>query len=133
LIDNDYLLGWCEADPDHRFSALAEAVQLCCSTPNETGRPDLSWSPLALELLLKAPRIDDILKAFESVFIPQSWTGSRADMIAERLPLLHSLEQHLNPDVATWASVKRAELACYVADLRVKEEQDYGAMSERFE
>jgi hypothetical protein len=133
LIDNDYLLGWCEADPDHRFSALAEAVQLCCSTPNETGRPDLSWSPLALELLLKAPRIDDILKAFESVFIPQSWTGSRADMIAERLPLLHSLEQHLNPDVATWASVKRAELARYVADLRVKEEQDYGAMSERFE
>lgn len=133
LIDNDYLLGWCEADPDHRFSALAEAVQLCCSTPNESGRPDLSWSPLALELLSKAPRVDDILKAFVSVFFPQSWTGSRADMIAERLPLLHSLEQHLNPVVATWASTKHAELTRYVADLRVKEEQGYGAMSQRFE
>jgi len=133
LIANDFLLGWCETDPDHRFSALAEAVQLCCSTPNETGRPDLSWSPLALKLLSKAPRIDDILKAFESVFIPRSWTGSRADMIAERLPLLHSLEQHLNPVVATWASTKRGELARYVADLRLKEEQDHGAMSQRFE
>ena len=133
LIDNDYLLGWCEADPDHRFAALAEAVQLCCSAPNETGRPDLSWSPLALKLLSKAPRIDDILKAFLSVFIPQSWTGSRADMIAERLPLLHSLEQHLNPVVATWASAKRGELAHYVADLRLKEEQDHSAMSQRFE
>ena len=133
LIDNDYLLGWCEADPDHRFAALAEAVQLCCSTPNETGRPDLSWSPLALELLSKAPRVDEILKAFVSVFFPQSWTGSRADMIAERLPLLHSLEQHLNPVVSTWAFTKHAELTRYVADLRVKEEQDYGAMSQRFE
>ncbi len=133
LIDNDYLLGWCEADPDHRFAALAEAVQLCCSTPNETGRPDLSWSPLALELLSKVPRVDDILKAFVSVFFPQSWTGSRADMIAKRLPLLHSLVQHLNPVVSTWAFTKHAELTCYVADLRVKEEQDYGAMSQRFE
>jgi hypothetical protein len=133
LIDNEYLLGWCEADPDHRFSALAEAVKLCCFTPNESGRPDLSWSPLALELLSKAPRVDDILKAFVSVFFPQSWTGSRADMIAERLPLLHSLEQHLNPVVATWASTKHAELTHYVADLRVKEEQAYGAMSQRFE
>ena len=133
LFDNDYLLGWCEADPDHRLAALAEAVQLCCSTPNETGRPDLSWSPLALELLSKAPRVDDILKAFVSVFFPQSWTGSRADMTAERLPLLHSLEQHLNPVVSTWAFTKHAELTRYVADLRVKEEQDYGAMSQRFE
>jgi len=133
LIDNDYLLGWCEADPDHRFAALAEAVQLCCSTPNEPGRPDLSWSPLALELLSKAPKVDDILKAFVSVFCPQSWTGSRADMIAERLPLLNSLEQHLNPVVSTWAFAKHTELTRYLADLRMKEEQVYGALSQQFE
>jgi hypothetical protein len=133
LIENDFLLDWCETDPDHRFSALAEAIQPCCSTPNETGRLDLSWSPLALELLSKAPRIEDILKAFDSVFSPRFWTGSRADTIAERLPLLHSLEQHSNPAVATWASTKHAELTCLVANLRVKDEQDFGTMSQRFE
>jgi hypothetical protein len=133
LIENDLLLNWCEAEPEYRFTALAGAVQLYSCTPNETGQPDLSWSQLALELLSKAPRIDDILGAFMSVFSPQSWMGSRADMIAERLPILHSLEQHLNPVVSTWAFAKHTELTRYVADLRMKEEQVYGAMSQRFE
>ena len=62
-----------------------------------------------------------------------AWTGSRADMIAERLPLLHSLEQHCNPVVEAWASAKYAELTRYVADLRVKEGRNYGAMPQRFE
>ena len=133
LIENDLLLNWCEAEPEYRYTALAGAMQPYCCTPNETGQPDLSWSQLALELLSKAPRIDDILGAFMSVFSPQSCTGSRADMIDQRLPLLHSLEQHLNPVVSTWASTKYTELTRYVVDLRVKEEQGYGAMSQRFE
>jgi hypothetical protein len=133
LIENGIILEWCETDPDHRFSALAVAVQLCCSTPNETGRPDLSWSLLALDILSKAPKTDDVLEAFNSVFNPMAWTGSRADMIAERLPLLHSLEQHCNPVVEAWASAKYAELTRYVADLRVKEGRNYGAMPQRFE
>jgi len=70
LIENELLLNWCEMDPENRFLALAEAVQLCCSTPNETGRSNLSWSPLALELLSKAPKIDDILEPFMSLFFP---------------------------------------------------------------
>ena len=55
LIEVEVLLGWCEHDPEHRFAALAQAIQLCCSIPNEAGRTDLSWSPLALELLSRAP------------------------------------------------------------------------------
>ena len=133
LIENDLLLNWCEAEPEYRYTALAGAMQPYCCTPNETGQPDLSWSQLALELLSKAPRIDDILGAFMSVFSPQSCTGSRADMIDQRLPLLHSLEQHLNPVVSTWASTKYTELTRYVVDLCAKEEQGYGAMSQRFE
>lgn len=133
LIENDLLLNWCEAEPEYRYTALAGAVQLYCCTLNETGQPDLSWSQLALELLSKAPRIDDIIEDFMSVFSPQSYTGSRADMITQRLPLLDSLEQHSNPTVATWASTKRALLTNHISNLRLKEEQDYGAMSQRFE
>jgi hypothetical protein len=99
----------------------------------EVHQPYLSWSQLALELLSKAPRIDDILEDFMSVFSPQSYTGSRAVMIAQRLPLLDSLEQHSNPTVATWASTKRALLTNHISNLRLQEEQDYGAMSQRFE
>jgi hypothetical protein len=133
LIDNDLLLNWCEAEPEYRYTALAGLVQLCCSTTNETGGTNLSWSPLALELLSKAPKIDDILKAFMTVFTSRSCTGSKADMIAQRLPLLDSLEQHFNPTVATWASAKRALLTNHISNLRLKEEQDYGAMSQMFE
>jgi hypothetical protein len=133
LIENDLLLNWCAAEPEYRFSVLAGAVPLYCCTPNENGQPDLSWSPLALKLLSKAPKVDDILENFISVFSPQSCTGSRADIIAQRLPLLDSLEQHFNPTVATWASTKRALLTNHISNLRLQEEQDYGAMSQGFE
>ena len=133
LIEDGFLLEWCEADPDHRFSVLAEAVQLLYSTPNDTVRPDFLWRPLAFELLSKAPRIDNVLEVFDSVFFSRSWTGSRADTIAERIPLLRFLEQHSNPAVETWASAKHAYLTRYVADIRSKEERDYAAMSQCFE
>lgn len=133
LIEVEILLGWCENEPDHRFAALAQAVQLFCPIPNEDGRTDLSWSPLALELLSKAPRTEDVLHAFLSVFFPQSWTGSRADAIFKRLSLLDALEQHLDPAVANWASTKRTELTRYAAELRTKEEREYSFISQRFE
>jgi hypothetical protein len=133
LIDHEVLLDWCEHDSDHRFSALAQAVQLCCSKPDQNGRPELVWSPIALELLSRAPKIHDVLISFSSVFFPRSWTGSRADMIADRLPLLDILQQHLNPYVATWASAKRIELINYVANLRTKEKQEKDAMFQKFE
>jgi hypothetical protein len=132
-INAEFLLDWCEHDSDHRFSALAEAVQLCAPTPDQNGRPELAWSPIALELLSRAPRIDDVLISFDSVFFPRSWTGSRADLIANRLPLLDTLEQHLNPAVATWASEKRAELKDYLAYLRTEEKQAQDAMFQEFE
>ena len=133
LIEVEVLLGWCKQDPDHRSAALAQAIQLCCPIPNEAGRTELSWSPLALELLSIAPRTEDVLHAFWPVFFPRSWAGSRADAIIKRLPLLDTLEQHHDPAVANWASTKRAELAGHVAHLRQKEEQDYGEISQKFE
>lgn len=133
MIDHEILLDWCEHDSDHRFSALAQAVQLCCPKPDQNGRPELAWSPIALELLSRAPKIHDVLISFSSVFFPQSYTGSRADMINGRLPLLDTLEQHLNPDVATWASAKRIELINYVDNLRTKEKQAQDAMFQNFE
>jgi len=133
LIDHEVLLDWCEHDSDHRFSALAQAVQLCCSKPDENGRPELAWSPIALGLLSRAPKIHDVLISFSSVFFPRSWIGSRADMIDGRLPLLDTLEQYLNPAVTTWASTKRTELKDYLAYLRIKEKQDQDIMSQKFE
>lgn len=133
LIDHEVLLDWCEHDSGHRFSALAQAVQLCAPTPDQNGRPVLAWSPIALELLSRAPKIHDVLISFSSVFIPRSWIGSRADMIDGRLPLLDTLEQHLNPAVTTWASTKRTELKDYLAYLRIKEKQDQDIMSQKFE
>jgi hypothetical protein len=133
LIDHEVLLDWCEHDSDHRFSALAQVVQLCCSKPDQNGRPELAWSPIALELLSRAPKIHDVLISFDSVFFPRSYTGSRADMINGRLPLLDTLEQHLNPDVATWASEKRTELINYVANLRTEEKRSQDAMFQKFE
>jgi hypothetical protein len=132
-INAEFLLDWCEHDSDHRFSALAEVVQLCAPTPDQNGRPELAWSPIALELLSRAPRIDDVLISFGSVFFPRSWTGSRADLIANRLPLLDTLEQHLNPAVATWASVMRAKLKDHLTYLRTEEMQEQDSMSQGFE
>ena len=54
-------------------------------------------------------------------------------MINGRLLLLDTLEQHLNPDVATWASEKRIELINYVDNLRTKERQAQDAMFQKFE
>jgi hypothetical protein len=133
LIEQEVLFTWCEMDPEHRLVVLAQAVQLFFSTPNNDGPSNLAWTPIALELLSRGPITEGILSAFRDVFFPRAWSGSRAEAIIQRLPLLDTLEQHSCPVVTSWASAMRVELAHCVDGLRERERRQYDLMTQAFE
>ncbi len=100
---------------------------------SQAGLPEWTWTPLALELLSKAPQIEKVLPAFKFAFFPRSWTGSRADLIENRLPLLHILRQHENTNVVEWATEMLSRLPIEARAARNFEEKLHNEAYLRFE
>lgn len=123
LIEESLIFLWCDQQPQLRYPVLAKAVTLCREDNNEAGQPVWQWTTLALELLSKAPQIEKVLPAFRFAFFPSSWTGSRADMIEQRHPLLHILKQHDNADVVKWATDMLSRLPDELRAARKREEK----------
>ena len=133
LIDESLIFLWCDQQPQLRYPALSKAVALCRKVNSEAGQPVWEWTILALKLLSKAPQIEKVLPAFRFALFPSSWTGSRADMIEQRLPLLHILKQHDNTDVVKWATDILSRLPDELRAARKREEKLYNESYLQFE
>ena len=62
-----------------------------------------------------------------------AWSGSRAEIMSSRLPLLETLKAHGNPAIAKWAAKTSQWLAASVAKEREYESKDRRDRDERFE
>jgi hypothetical protein len=133
LIDESLIFLWCDQQPLLRYPALSKAVALCRKVNSEAGQPVWEWTILALKLLSKAPQIEKVLPAFRFAFFPSSWTGSRLDMIEQRLSLLHILKQHDNTDVVKWATDILSRLPDELTAARKREEKLYNESYLQFE
>jgi hypothetical protein len=89
-ISEDALIAWCSAGDPKRWIRVAPLVPPY-STRAE-GAP-LKWSGLVKALIANAPNPAAVAGALVHALIPMSWSGSRAEIIRQRLPLLDDLEQ----------------------------------------
>jgi hypothetical protein len=111
-IDDNELLRWAHEKANIRFSALAASIvgwhglkteQNPNVAPGENVAASLKWTPAAWRLIHEAPDPIPVLAVFYEGIRPSSWSGSRADILASREPLLETLAADPDQRIADWA------------------------------
>lgn len=97
------LIDWCRAGSDKRWLRVAPLIP--AFEPDQKSG-SIRWSEKLLQLLRQAPDAASVAAAIVHLVEPNSWTGSRAEVIKSRLPLLDQLADILGPEheerVAHW-------------------------------
>jgi hypothetical protein len=111
-IDDIELLNWAHERPETRFTMLAAAIvgwhgsnprRDHDNAPDEDEVANMMWTPAALRLIHEAPDPIPVLDEFFSRFRPSGWSGSLADILAGREPLLETLVADPDQRIAEWA------------------------------
>jgi len=103
-ISEEALLDWCRTGSGpERWLRIAPLLPAFDSPAADA---PLEWSSKVKVLLANAPDPAAVAETLIDVLIPTGWSGSRADAIRQRLPLLDQLGEILGPDherqVANW-------------------------------
>jgi hypothetical protein len=130
FVPSEKLLAWCDVRPQERYPLMAQVVTLYAK--NGDG-PAAGWSVTALAILEESPDSIEILKQFVRRFRPTSWSGSRAVAMEAYLPLLQTLQSHVDPRVAQFARAEEGRLKKEIDEERKRETRDDKVSDERFE
>lgn len=122
------ILDWCNERPTERYERLSQVISFYSN-----GDGSLTWTPLAREMLRRAPNPLAVLRNFVARFSPRSWMGSRAAIVEARLPLLEQLEKAADEETEVYIRKVRAELAEDIARTRKWETERDSDRDERFE
>lgn len=129
-IPEDALLEWCRAGGPQRWIRVAPLLPAFDSQADDGA---LAWSTRVQALLTNAPDAAAVAETLIDVLIPRSWSGSRADVIRKRLPLLDQLSDIFGPAhqerVAAW---RRHVMKAIDHEAR-RELEEHRARNERFE
>lgn len=125
----DEVLRWCDEKPAERYPVISRAVSYH-TAPKEGGA---EWTPLALEMLKRAPDPLTVLETFVKRFSPRSWSGSRAAIIESRLVLLDRFGELQNASLGDYVMQIRPQLVDDIARQRKWENERDSARDERFE
>ena len=80
-----------------------------------------------------APEPVKVLDTFLQRFRPNGWSGSLADTLATRMPLIEVLKQHPNQQIAAWANVHAPSYEAYVSRQRAHEAAQDRVRDQAFE
>lgn len=130
VVSTEDLLKWCDVESAVRYPAVAKVIALFQS---EDDREPLGWNPLALKVMECAPDPVAVLRELVKRLRPTSWMGSRASVMASRLPLLQELQGHSDPRIAEFAGQDSLRLKQEVEEERRRETKRDKASDERFE
>ena len=100
LIDDDLMIQWCEVNPITRYPIVASEIIPYQKNENENS---LEWTPLALMIIANSSDPIVVLHEFKSTLRPRAWSGSRAEIMQNRLKLISDLKEHDNSMVTDWA------------------------------
>lgn len=129
-ISDEMIITWAELDPMIRYVRVAAAIRPYTQKESET---KLKWTPLAKHILQNACDPVLVLSEFKKIFSPTSWSGSLAELMQHRLPLITELKEHETKIISDWAKKIEIELQKEIMDERKREMSRDRRMDERFE
>lgn len=130
-VPTEILIEWCNELPEQRYEFAASTCKLF-----GRGRHDedvLSLDRTAIELLQAAPDKSKIAIIFIERFYPRSWSGSLANILNAKLPLLSDLNPNNEPDLKPIISEAEAKLMSWIEAERKREESEERGRNESFE
>ncbi|MBT9486998.1 MAG: hypothetical protein IV093_05750 [Rubrivivax sp.] len=129
-IPDDVWMAWAAQKPETRYELLARVMRF-----SNAGDEDhaTGWSSAAMRLIEVAPEPERILDTFLQRFRPNGWSGSLADTLATRTPLIEALKHHSKPEVAAWANEHAPAFAAHIDRERAREAAEDRARDQTFE
>jgi hypothetical protein len=124
------LLEWCDRDPRVRYPLIASSVTLFRRPADDEPH---QWTPIALQLLAKAPDPPTVFEAIAQRLHPTSWSGSLATKLESRLKLLEKLQPGGAPRLVELFNQARAALNSQIVSERKRELEEDRSRSARFE
>lgn len=122
------ILAWCDEKPEERYPLVAHVISFDVSCDE-----GVTWTPLAIELLKRAPDPLTILNTFIKRFTPRGWSGSLASILESRLNLLDRLGELNSSSFEDHLPKMRSQLAEDIATRRKHEEERDRSRDDRFE
>jgi hypothetical protein len=129
-IPHEALSTWCKKNPQDRCLLIAYLATPYIKT-SETG--SYEWKSYILEFLDLIDELTPLFEALSDSIIPRSWSGSKARIIEDRIPLLEFLCTHENQEVSSWAKNKCSDFIDFLNREREREEKDRKTRDESFE
>ncbi|BBN52752.1 hypothetical protein TRE132_08770 [Pseudomonas chlororaphis subsp. aurantiaca] len=124
------LISWCMEGGSERWSSVAPLLPAFAS--GEDGAR-LKWSENVLTLLTRAPNPINVAESLVALIEPMSWSGSRAEAIKQRLPLLDDLAHALGSEHASQVTLWRSQITKTIDREARRELEEHRARDERFE
>lgn len=140
-IDCDTAIRWADEAPEIRYLSLAHVISLWEKadgtdiTSNEFDESvgPVRWTEIAKDLLMSAPDRKALLEIMIRRFHPNGWSGSLAEILECRLPLLEELSRSDDTEIAQVSSEAIAPFKKSIEQQREWEAQHDRARDERFE
>lgn len=129
-ISIDALIDWCRAGSPQRWPRVAPLLPAFAVA--ETNQA-LRWSERVLTLLQNSPDPVAVGAVLVELVEPNEWSGSRAEAIRQRLPLLDQLADILGPENANAVASWRSRVMLTIDRETRRELEEYQARNERFE
>ena len=129
-ISIDELMSWCREGSPERWAHVAPLVPAFAPGDQKEGP---RWSEHVLALLKHSPKPELVAGALVDLIQPSSWSGSRAEAIRQRLPLLDQLAEILGPEHADTCALWRNNAMKAIEREAQRELEEHRASNERFE
>lgn len=129
-VSVDALVEWCKEGGPERWAHVAPLVP---AFENGGEGEGLQWSEKIIALLERSPRPIEVAGSLVELIIPMSWSGSRAEAIKQRLPLLGQLEHVLGQEYADEVAGWRCNINKSIDREARRELEEHQARDERFE
>jgi hypothetical protein len=129
-VPTEALLQWCGEGASERWTHVTPLLPAFAQGTDAAG---VRWSEAVLTLLAQAPWPVDVAASLVDLIIPMSWSGSRAEAIKRRLPLLDELALVLGAEHADQIAAWRNRITKTIEREARRELDEHRASNERFE
>lgn len=129
-VADDVWMTWAAKRPETRYELLARVMRFSDAGDEDHAK---GWSPAAMRLIEVAPKPVKILDTFLQRFRSNGWSGSLADTLATRMPLIEALKHHSKPEVVAWAKENAPAFAAHVDRVRAREAAEESSRYQTFE
>lgn len=129
-IPDDVWMAWAAKKTETRYELLARVMRFSNAGDDDHAN---GWSFAAMRLVDVAPEPVRVLDTFFQRFTPNGWSGSLADTLATRMPLIETLKAHARSEIAAWANEKAHVFAACIDRQRAHEAAEDRNRDQAFE